>query len=158
LKSVYEILVNNFSSFLEDIFIGERIHRLYFDDIDQDEPKIKNDFIYPIICKKYLILLPHDYKSIDNENLINMKQKYKRRIERFNNYIHRRDLEIYMIFDNINFKLNEFQKSVYNKFNIDITLLQNENNIYIDKIKNLYKDNKRLNILSLSELTNSLKA
>jgi len=157
LKSVYEILVNNFSSFLEDIFIGERIHRLYFDDIDQDEPKIEREFIYPVICKKYLILLPHDYKSIDGENLVNVKQKYKRRIERFNNYINRDDVEIYMIFDNVDFKLNEFQTSVYNKFNIDITLLQNENNNYIDKIKNLYKDNKRIKILSIHDLTSVLQ-
>lgn len=152
LKSVYNILVNNFDFFLEDIFIGERIHRLYFDDNEHGETKIDNEFIYPVICKKYLILLPHDYKSIDEESLVNVKQKYKRRIDRFNNYISRSDLEIIMVFCNICFNLNEWQKSVYDTFNIDTKLLQMENDIYIDKIKDLYKEKHNIKIISLSDI------
>jgi hypothetical protein len=156
LKSVYNILTNNFSFFLEDIFIGERIKRLYFEDNEKDETIIENDFIYPVICKKYSTLFPHDYKSVDSENLLNVKEKYKKRIERFNKYINRPDLEIFMIFCNVDFTLNEWQKTVYDKFNIDISSLQKENNIYIDKIKDFYKDKTNIKILSFKEFTEYL--
>jgi len=152
LQSIYNILINNFNLFLEDIYIGERIHRLYIDDTGQDETNIEKEFIYPVICKKYLILLPHDYKSIDNEHLVKIKQKYEKRIERFNNYINNNELELIMLYCNINFNLNEWQKSVYNKFNIDTKLLQKDNNIYIDKIKEYYKDKKNITILSFCDL------
>lgn len=117
------------------------------------KPKLKfnTDFIYPVICKKYLILLHHDYQSVDEQSLENVKQKYKKRIERFNNYIRRNDLEIVMIFNNIDFNLNEWQKSVYDKFNIDIELLKKDNEIYIERIKELYKDHENIKIKSLEE-------
>ena len=148
LKSIYEILLNNFDSFLDDIFIGEAVNRLYFEELEQGLTKIDNEFIYPVICKKYLILFPHDYKEVDNDALVIVKQKYKRRIERFNTYINRDDLEIIMIYCNIDFNLNDWQKSVYNKFEIDI---QKENSIYLDKIKEFYKDKPNIKIISLEE-------
>jgi hypothetical protein len=144
-KICIQKLINNFDFFLDNIFIGEKINRLCFHD-NETETKISKDFIYPVICKKYLILLPHDYQSIDEQSLENVKQKYKKRIER------RNDLEIVMIFNNIDFNLNEWQKSVYDKFNINIELLKKDNEIYIDKIKDLYKDDKNIQIKSLEEI------
>lgn len=153
LKSVYHILVNQFDCFLEDIFIGERTHRLYFEDGEQGKTKIENDFIYPVICKKYLVLLPHDYKTVNHENLVEVKEKYKRRIERLNQYIERDDLEIYMIYCNLDFNLNEWQQSQYNKCNIDVISLQNENKIYLNKLMDFYNHRKNIKIISLHELS-----
>lgn len=145
LKSVYKMLINNFDFFLDNIYIGEKVNRLCFHD-NETETKISKDFIYPVICKKYLILLPHDYQSVDEQSLENVKQKYKKRIER------RNDLEIELIFNNIDFNLNEWQKSVYDKFNIDTELLKKDNEIYIEKIKELYKDHENIKIKSLEEI------
>jgi hypothetical protein len=151
LKSIYNLLLNNFDLFLENIFIGERIHRLYFDD-NETETKIEKDFIYPVICKKYLILFPHDYKSMDHQSLADVKQKYKKRIERFNNTMSNDELEIVMVYCNIDFNLNEWQKSVYDKFIIDTELLKKDNDIFIDKIKKFYNYKKNFQIISLEEL------
>jgi hypothetical protein len=101
-------------------------------------------------------LLPHDYKIIDDVSLVNVKNKYKRRIERINHYINRSDIEIVLIYSNINFWLNEWQLSVYNKFNIDVNSLQKNNKFYINKIKNLYKDKPNIKIISLEEMTDIL--
>jgi hypothetical protein len=51
LKIVYKILLNNFDSFIEDIFIGERIYRLYSEENELEETKKVDDFIYPVVCK-----------------------------------------------------------------------------------------------------------
>lgn len=158
LKTVYNLLVNNFDYFLEDIYVGERTHRLHFDDNEYDKTIIEKDFIYPVICKNYSILLPHDYKTVDEENLINVKQKYEKRIKRFQNYIIQDDLEIIMIYSNLDFNLNDWQRSVYDEFNIDIEFLKKENNLYIDKIKEFYKDKKNILIISLNELRLSINS
>ena len=152
LQSVYNMLVNNFDSFLETICIGERTRRLYFEDSDQGETAIEKDYIYPVICKKYSVLLPHDYKTMDDANIVAVRQKYKRRIERFNSYCMRDDVEICMIYSNIDFHLNEWQNSVYTACNIDVSYLQHNNHIYVDKIKELYKDRKNITIVSLEDM------
>ena len=81
LEMTYNILNNNFNNFLDDIYIGEPINRLYFDDNDDNNLIISKEKIYPVICKKYKILFPHDYNLIDKNNIINIKKKYERRIE-----------------------------------------------------------------------------
>jgi hypothetical protein len=155
LKSVYTMLVNGFEGFLEDIFIGERVYRLHFEDNEHGETTIDKDFIYPVICKTYSILLPHDYTTIDTTNLVNVKQKYQRRIERFNHYIMRDDIDIFLVYCNINFQLNEWQTSVYTESNVDIAYLQKDNSIYIDKIKELYRGRQNIKVLSIEELSSA---
>lgn len=39
LKFVYKMLINNFDFFLDNIYIGEKVNRLYFDD-NETETKI----------------------------------------------------------------------------------------------------------------------
>lgn len=150
---VYNVLSNNFEDFLNDIYIGTKIKRLYFG--DNDELIITNETIYPIICKKYNILFPHDYNNIDIEYINKVKNKYQRRISRYINILNNDciDKNIYLVYFNETFNLNEWQKSVYNEY--DTKILENYTNsdeCYLTKIKDLYKDRTNVNVISLDEL------
>jgi hypothetical protein len=147
------MLVNKFDSFLDDIYIGERTHRLYFEDDERGETTIDREYIYPVICKKYSILLQHDYKAIDATTIATVQQTYKRRIERFNTYLARDDIDICMVYSNIDFHLNSWQSSVYTQSGIDVSCLQHDNRMYIDKIQELYKDRKNITIVSLEDIS-----
>jgi len=73
---VYNVLSNDFENFLNDIFIGTQINRLYFDDNNKDNDAdviLSKNKIFPIICKKYNILFPHDYNSIDIAEITKFK-------------------------------------------------------------------------------------
>lgn len=148
LSMLYNILINNFEDFLTDIFVGTKIKRKYFDENDNNLI-VSNEEIYPVICKKYKILLPHDYKKIDNSTINIIREKYKKRINRLNNVINNDKYEIYLIYCNENFLLNEWQKSVYDEYNYDVTNI--EENI-LDKIKKLFIHKPNIKILSLEQL------
>lgn len=150
LEMIYDVLSNDFENFLNDIFIGTKIDRLYFG--EDDNIIITNEKIFPIICKKYNILFPHDFNKIDANYINKVKNKYKRRIERFKNIINS-DKIIYLVYCNKKFNLNPWQKSVYNEYNKKILEHYNGNNTYfLNKIKELFKDKKNINIISLNEL------
>tara|TARA_B110000211_G_scaffold234646_1_gene305329 strand:+ start:2869 stop:3456 length:588 start_codon:yes stop_codon:yes gene_type:complete len=154
LEMVYNALSNNFKDFLNDIFIGTKINRLYFGDED-DNLIVSNETIFPIICKKYNILFPHDFNKIDTVYINKVKNKYKRRINRINSIINNGNMDktIYLIYCNIDFSLNKWQKSVYNEYNTKILLHYTCNNTYfLTKIKELFKDKKNINVISLNEL------
>jgi hypothetical protein len=57
-----------------------------------------------------------------------------------------------LIYSNIDFVLNDWQKSVYNESGIDIKSLKDDNIIYVNKIKNMYKDKEHISVISLEEL------
>ena len=69
LEMVYNVLINDFEDFLNDIFIGTKINRLYLGDGD-DNLIVSHEKIFPIICKKYNILFPHDFNKIDADYII----------------------------------------------------------------------------------------
>ena len=153
LEMVYNVLSNNFKDFLNDIFIGTKINRLYFGDED-DNLIVSNETIFPIICKKYNILFPHDFNKIDTVYINKVKNKYKRRIDKFINLI-TSDKSIYLIYSNKHFSLNEWQKSVYYEYDPKILEKYTYNNeLYLNNIKEHFKNNKNINIISLNELKN----
>lgn len=150
LEMIYDVLSNDFENFLNDIFIGTQIDRLYFG--DDDTHISTKEKIFPVICKKYNILFPHDFNKIDANYINKVKNKYKRRIERFKNIINS-DKIIYLVYCNEKFNLNPWQESVYNEYNKKILEHYNGNNTYfLNKIKELFKDKKNINIISLHEL------
>jgi hypothetical protein len=152
LEMVYNVLNDNFQDFLNDIFIGTEINRLYFG--DNDDYIISNEKIFPIICKKYNILFPHDYNKVDVISINKVKNKYKRRIDRFINLI-QSNKTIYLVCCNKNFSLNEWQKSVYYEYNPKI--LENytcNNDLYLNKIKEFFNDKSNITVISLNELKN----
>ena len=59
---VHNALINKFENFLDNVFVGTRINRLYFDDDcnnDCNNEKkliVSKEKIFPVICKKYNIL------------------------------------------------------------------------------------------------------
>jgi len=97
-------------------------------------------------------LFPHDFNKIDTVYINKVKNKYKRRINRIINNGNM-DKTIYLIYYNIDFSLNKWQKGVYNEYNTKILLHYTCNNIYfLTKIKELFKDKKNINVISLNEL------
>lgn len=148
LSMLYNILVNDFKDFLKDIFIGTKTKRLYFDETGKNLI-ISNEEIYPVICKKYNVLFPHDFNNVDNITINNVREKYDRRIKKFNNIINNENVQIYLIYCNKNFKLNNWQKSAYDEYNKNI--LDEKNEFFLNKIKELYKDKSNIKIISLDE-------
>lgn len=55
LQMLYNVLLNNFSDFLTDIFIGTKVNRMYFDETGENLI-VSNEEIYPVMCKKYNII------------------------------------------------------------------------------------------------------
>lgn len=148
LSMLYNILINNFEDFLKDIFIGVETKRLYFDETGKNLI-VSNEIIYPVICKKYNILFPHDFNNVDYITINNIREKYNRRIKKFNNVINNSNNQIYMIYFNENFELNSWQKSIYEEYNKDI--LNEENVIYLHKIIKFYENKTNIKIISLDE-------
>ena len=58
--------------------------------------------------KKYHILLPHDCNIDSNDNLDKIRDKYKRRVQRFRHDINSNNI-IYLVYCNLNyFTLGQF--------------------------------------------------
>lgn len=153
LQMLYNVLSNNFKDFLTDIYIGTKIKRLYFDETLKNLI-VSNEDIYPVICKKYNILFPHDYNKIDNDTIEKVKVKYIKRINRFNDVINNDNNKVYLIYCNENFLLNEWQKTVYNEFDLNIV---NYNKNILNKIKELFTHKKHITIISLDEFKKNFK-
>ncbi len=149
LESVYNVLFNDFEGFLDDIYVGKKIKRMFFEDNILDVT-VHSTEIYPVICKKYNILFPHDYVSVDSDNLSQVKNKYLRRINRFREMISNTDNKIFMIYDFQ--ELNDWQKSVFQDYNNSIVEQWKFNIEQVNKIKLLFGEKKHIQIMSLSEL------
>ncbi len=124
ISSFCDIISNDFDGFLDDIFIGEKIKRMLFEENQINQVKVYDTEIYPIICKKYNILFPHDFDNTDKKTLSEVKNKYKRRIERFRDFIANTNNQIVLVYHVDN--LNDWQKSVYLSYEPDI--IKNWNN------------------------------
>lgn len=148
LKMFYEMLINDFSGYLDDIFIGTEIKRHYVDnDNDDNEIKVSNEKIYPVICKKYNVLFPHDYVLVDENTCNKVKEKYLRRIQRFRDAINSNE-KICLIYQQS--ELNDWQKSVYHEYCSD-PIPTFENKEYLTKIKDFFSDKPNIQIISLDE-------
>ena len=148
----YNVLYNDFDGFLDNLFIGTQTHRLLFDEDDNTKLTVSNSLIFPVICKKYNILFPHDFPNINDKTILDVKDKYNRRIQRFRHIINDPSKNIYLIYCDLNNDLNEFQTSVYQEYNPKLLNLFKNNDIYIDKIKTLYEKHNNIKIISLEEL------
>jgi len=125
LEMVLNVLSSDFEGFLDDIYIGKKIRRMYFEDNGVDI-KILNEFIYPIIDKKYGILFPHDYDNIDDNTLAKVKDKYNRRIQRYRETINNTELAIYLVYGNPHGELNTWQVSCYKEYDPSLLKLYGE--------------------------------
>lgn len=159
MQSFYEVCKNNFDGLLDDIWIGDRAHRLYYIESDtSNNPEVKKtkDYIYPVICKKYNILFPHYFHKIDDEFLESVRNKIKKRIESFNKIILNDNVEKKFIYflDG----LNKWQKQCFDSCGIEHTnLFKNENQIkYLSKSKKLFAD-KKVEFIELFDLLNANK-
>lgn len=148
--SVYNVLLNNFDGWLNEIFIGNKTKRMFFEDTIQNLV-IHSEYIYPVICKKYNILFPHDYNNIDEKTLLEVKNKYIKKIDRFREIMSDKNNKIILIY---HFEeLNDWQKSVYSSYDMNLLNSWKFNYDYINKIKNLFLDKPNVQVISLTELS-----
>lgn len=117
--SIYKLLSNSFENFMDNIIVLEKDYRMLFNENDQTlELIVSNLKIYPVIDVKYDLLFPHDFNNDDENTIINVKNKYKYRINRLLKILNDSNNEIFFVYSNLT--LNEWQKSKYNECNIDI--------------------------------------
>jgi hypothetical protein len=117
--TIYKLLSNNFKGFMEDIIILEKDNRILFNENDENmELIVSNTKIYPVIDIQYDILFPHDFYNNDKNTIINIKNKYKRRIDRLMQILNNSNNEVFFVYSDL--VLNEWQKSKYNQCNINI--------------------------------------
>lgn len=138
MKSFYTACLNDFKGLLEDIWIGDKIKRLYIADNIQN-PDIMDDYIYPVICKKYKILFPHYFKDIDKKSINLVKEKMQKRIKSFRTTLNNKIIKKHFIykFD----ILNEWQQSCYQSCDTDMDIFSEETYIkYLKQSTNLFSN------------------
>lgn len=151
MKSFYTICSNDFEDLLEDIWIGDKIKRLYIADNIQD-PNISDDYIYPVICKKYSILFPHYFKNIDEKSKNLVKEKMQKRINSFRTTLKNEKIKKCFIykFD----VLNDWQRSCFQSCGTNMDIFSKELHIkYLNEVTNLFS-NLNIEFVNLNQLEN----
>lgn len=133
---ILNVLKNKFVGFLDDIYIGKPIKRYLFTDNNENTLRVDNTIIYPLICKKYKILFPHDCSNIDDAEINNIRDKYKRRIQRLLSIISNNEHKIYLVYKNN--PINSWQNAVYNDYGYEYT--QNNSKQQLCGIQQLFSD------------------
>ncbi len=150
ISSFCDIISNDFDGLLDEIFIGEKTKRMLFEENQINQVKVHDTEIYPVICKKYNILFPHDFDNTDKKTLSEVKNKYSRRIERFRDFVADTNNQIVLVYNVDN--LNDWQKSVYLSYEPDLLKIWNQNLEQITKLKDLFVNKPNVKIISLNEL------
>lgn len=151
MKSLYTICLNDFEDLLEDMWIGDKIKRLYIADNIQD-PKISDDYIYPVICKKYNILFPHYFNDIDTKSINLVKEKIQKRIKSFRTTLKNKKIKKYFIYTF--HELNNWQQSCFKSCGVDMDIFSEETHIkYLNQSINLFS-NLNVEFISLNQLKN----
>ena len=150
MKSFYTICLNDFDNLLEDIWIGNKIKRYYIADNIQNADLL-DDYIYPVICKKYNILFPHYFKNTDKKSINSVKEKMQKRIKSFRTIIKNEKTKKYFVYK-FGEELNEWQKSCYKSCGVDMNIFSKEVCIkYLNRAENLFS-RTNVEFISLDQL------
>ena len=99
-------------------------------------------------------MFPHDFNRIDESTIKQVKNNYAKRIDRFLETINSTN-NIYLVYCNCNYLLNDWQTSVYNNYDPDILKRYtsiNNNIYYLEKIKKMFREKQNIKIISLDQL------
>tara|TARA_Y100001933_G_scaffold265198_1_gene336827 strand:- start:12075 stop:12695 length:621 start_codon:yes stop_codon:yes gene_type:complete len=157
IKSFYNVCKNNFEGLLDEMWIGEQIHRWYYVDSDTScNPRTQRsrDYIYPVICKKYNILFPHYFHRHDKEFVDSVKLKMNTRIVNFQNKISDNNINKELIYSFG--EPNEWQQKCFDESGLQSDFSNETNEKYFIKSKNLF-ENKNVKFVSLSNLMENIK-
>jgi len=149
MQSFYNACSNNFKNLLDDIWVGEKIKRIYIAEHMQN-PKILNDYIHPVICKKYNILFPHYFKEVDQRSINLVKDKMQKRIKSFRTSLKDNKIKKKFIykFD----KLNSWQQSCFKLCGVDTDIFSMKmNDMYLNKAIQLFSD-RNVEFISLNKI------
>tara|TARA_R100000808_G_scaffold24269_1_gene55469 strand:+ start:1466 stop:1987 length:522 start_codon:yes stop_codon:yes gene_type:complete len=152
LKAVYELLKNNYDGLMDELLIGTRIKRLYFDEnqaANASDPKVvaSNSEIYPVICKKYNILFPHYFDDVEKATILKVKDKMRRRIENLSDLL-KSDMKVCLIYV---YGINDWHRQCYEEHNINPDIFDPSKSVgYVAKIKELVGDHVEVSSLDQS--------
>lgn len=142
LKSVYELLKNNFDGFMDDLLVGSRIYRWHYVESDNpDNPNMRRSRakVYSVICKKYNILFPHYFDDVDESTIFRIKKKMEKRITRLIN-LTKSGADVCLVYSIDGG--NDWQRQCYEEQNINLNVLdKDKNREYVTKLKELVGDN-----------------
>lgn len=151
MKSFYTICSSDFEHLLEDIWIGDRIKRLHVAD-NIHNPALSDDYVYPVICKKYNILFPHYFQDIDIRSINSVKEKMQKRIKSFRTALKNDKIKKKFIYKFI--ELNDWQQSCFKSCGVDMDIFSEETHIkYLNQSVNLFS-NLNVEFISLNQLRN----
>ncbi|HEB7545865.1 DUF1796 family putative cysteine peptidase [Campylobacter coli] len=123
---------------------------------DTDSPKLIDEIITPVFCKKYNILYPHDFSYKGEGDLKMVQTKYKRRFERLVKSLIFQDYNIIFLYNTS--PLNEWQRGQYEiakryiADNLEINF-----NLKFDDVSKLSSKYKISSLYSLSEFKHEYK-
>ena len=81
MESVLQMIENDFEDFLLEtnlVFLQPATRKM----VNDEKDTILEDWITPCYCKKYHMLIPHDFSARGKEDLSQVKDKYQKRIAR----------------------------------------------------------------------------
>lgn len=106
-----ELLHNGFADFLkvEHLVFLPPVERLLFDERGA-EVQIHNDFITPVVCRRYGMLFPHDFSRAGLDDLAAVRLKYAERIDRLRTLLQSDREVVFIAHDQA---LNDWQESQY---------------------------------------------
>jgi len=117
-QAVLDHFENDFDSFLKQenlIFLPAVERKLIMPGLDPMYTKI--DMVTPVICKKHKTLFPHDFTINGQADLLDVQQKYQKRISRLYEFLN--DTSNQFIFISHAPKLVEFQKQQFAFANVE---------------------------------------
>lgn len=138
MESVYKLCKHGFDGFLNDIWMGEKVHQVYVNDRDAGYDRIE-DYIYPVIDTTYNINLPHSYRGKDQESINKVRKTFERRINRFYHTISNTDIQkkfVYQFSSPNEGQIKWYQES--GAINFKSSFVHKNSEIYLDKIKDYF--------------------
>jgi hypothetical protein len=109
LDSIYLLIKNNF----QDLFKKEYLmygNNTFFNKYDNNKHSVAS--LIPVYNTHYKILFVHDFSDTSEENLIKIKDKYIKRIDRFNTTV-QSNQEISFVYSNED---RIYRKSIYDEW------------------------------------------
>lgn len=112
--SVIDIFETDFQHVLKEnnlVFL-DAVSRKAVND-ENNEGELTNDIVTPVYCKKYNMLLPHDFSQAGRDDLPNVLEKYQKRIQRLLIQLKEKDSEFIFVANNAPTAQNSWRATQY---------------------------------------------
>ena len=149
--SVYGLLKNNFEGFMDELVVNNKVKKRWFDEDDDSIPPkiiVGEKKTYPVMCKKYSVLFPHFFDSVDEETIEKVRKKMELRIKRFLDLLSS-DKKVFLVYTLPT--LASWQKKCFMDQNINLDIFTEDRALeHINMIRDFTGEN--INVISLWEM------